>query len=80
MDDDIPSNQLLDDLPTQNEIMQNNGGETASNYNPPPIYDNNIPQEIIQNNNNNDQTPTNYNPPPIYDNNIPQEVIQNKKR
>ena len=76
--DDFHNNQLLDDLPTQNEVMHNNNEERVSNYNPPPIYDNNIPQEVIQNNNNNnDQTPTNYNPPPIYDNNIPQEVIQN---
>ena len=72
--DDIPNNQLLDDLPTQNEIMQsNNNEERISNYNPPPIYDNNIPQEVIQNNNN-EQIPINNIPPPIYDNNItPQE-------
>ena len=78
MDDDIPSNQLLDDLPTQNEIIQNNNGETVSNYNPPPIYDNNIPQEVIQNNNNNNnQIPINYIAPPIYDNNnTPQEYTK----
>ena len=64
--DDIPSNQLLEELPTQNEIMESNtDSQTPSDYNPPPIYDNNIAQQNLDNNN--------YTPPPIYDNNIPQE-------
>ena len=51
--EDNPNNQLLDQLPTQDEIIQinNNNDQTPSNYIPPPIYENNnninnTPQEI----------------------------------
>ena len=75
--DDFPSNKLIDDLPTQNEVMQsssNNAPQTPTELTPPPIYDNN-------NNNNNQPSPAPapspyYNPPPIYNNNVPQEVKQ----
>jgi hypothetical protein len=75
--DESPNFHLLDQLPTQNEIMQsNNNVQTPTNNNLPPIYDNNIPQEVINNNNNNDQIPINYVPPPLYDDNIPKEVMK----
>ena len=71
---DIPSNQLLEDLPTQNEIMQsNNDSQTPTDFNPPPLNDNNIPQQPLDN----QQTTTNYIPPKIYDNNIPQQPLDN---
>ena len=37
--EDNPNNQLLDQLPTQDEIIQinNNNGQTPSAYIPPPI-------------------------------------------
>ena len=78
--DDIPSNQLLEQLPTQNEIMQsNNDSQTSSDYNPPPQYDNNIPQQPLDNNINNNyqQSSSNCIPPPIYDNNISQQNLDN---
>ena len=72
------NNPLLDQLPTQNEIYQshnnnnnnNNNEQTPSNYIPPPIYDNNIPQEITQDNNdNNDGRLSCLEAPPAFDNN-----------
>ena len=46
--EDNPNNQLLDQLPTQDEIIQinNNNDQTPSNYIPPPIYENAIFNEI----------------------------------
>ena len=51
--EDNPNNQLLDQLPTQDEIIQinNNNNQTPSDYIPPPINENNsninkTPQEI----------------------------------
>ena len=51
--EDNPNNQLLDQLPTQDEIIQinNNNDQTPSDYIPPPINENNnninkTPQEI----------------------------------
>ena len=69
--DDFPSNKLLDDLPTQNEVMQsnsNNASQTPTDLTPPPIYDND--------NNTNNQPSQYYNHPPIYNNNVPQEVTR----
>ena len=50
---DNSNNQLLDQLPTQDEIIQinNNNNQTPSDYIPPPINENNsninkTPQEI----------------------------------
>ena len=73
--DDKSNFHLLDQLPTENEVMQNsNSVQTPGNDNPPPIYDNNFPKEVISNNN---EPNTNYIPPPIYDNSNPQELIDN---
>ena len=49
--EDNPNNQLLEQLPTQDEIIQinNNNEQTPSDYIPPQINDNNnnnTPQEI----------------------------------
>ena len=46
--EDNPNNQLLDQLPTQDEIIRinNNNDQTPSNYIPPPIYENAIFNEI----------------------------------
>ena len=36
--DDFPSNKLLDDLPTQNEVMQsNNAPQTSTELTPSPV-------------------------------------------
>ena len=51
--DESPNFHLLEQLPTENEIIQNNNNvQTPKNNNPLPIYDNNIPQEVMKNNNN----------------------------
>ena len=75
------NNPLSDQLPTQNEIYQShnnnvkyNNEQTPSNYNPPPIYDNNIPQEINQDNNNNEGRLSSLEAPPAYDNYQPLDV------
>ena len=50
--DDISKNRILNQLPTQSEVMQNNNNynaQTPTNYIPPPIYNNN---NIIQPNTN----------------------------
>ena len=49
--DSSSNNQLLEELPTKNEVIlnSNNNEQTSSDYIPPPIYDNNnnnIPQEV----------------------------------
>ena len=46
--EDNSNNQLLDELPTKNEVIMNsnNNEQTSSDYIPPPIYDNTIFNEI----------------------------------
>ena len=53
--DDNSNNPILDQLPSENEVLQNNNDNNSneqiqSNYTPPPIYENNnsnIPQEVL---------------------------------
>ena len=75
---DINSNNpLIDQLPTQNEVYQshNNNEQTPSDYIPPPIYDNNIIQDINKDNNdNNEPRLSTLEAPPAYDNYIKLDV------
>ena len=74
--DESPNFHLLEQLPTENEIIQNNNNvQTPKNNNPLPIYDNNIPQEVMKNNNN--ERTTNSIPPSKNTINIPQDVTDN---
>ena len=75
---DINSNNpLIDQLPTQNEVYQshNNNDQTPSDYIPPPIYDNNIIQDINKDNNdNNEPRLSTLEAPPAFDNYIKLDV------
>ena len=67
--DDNSNNPILDQLPSENEVLQNNNDNNSneqiqSNYTPPPIYENNnsnIPQEVLHPPQN---VPVQYPPPP----------------